>query len=179
MLKKIWKIVLIIFLTIVTLFILLFILINYFAWLNWKVRSGENFCKDKKFSIWKAFVADDRTYFCDNNTQGKCLDWKINWKLLNKENSLYMFFELSDFIWKTEEEINEKISKLDESKWRTYRLFQNDSYENRHYAKTYDEIIRFLKVSYDTCELKFYNNIDIESLTDNEKNIFKNLENSN
>jgi hypothetical protein len=55
-----------------------------------------------------------------------------------------------------------------------YSIFLND-YKTKYYAKTYDEIIRFLKVNYDTCELKFYNSLDIESLTDTEKSIFRGL----
>lgn len=170
MLKTIFKIISSVILSLIIIFILITILINYYWWLNWTIRNGENFCVNKKYSIWKMLWGDNLIFFCDNKIRGKCISWISSYKLWVTKD-LYLNFIPWVFAWKTKEEINKDGYVYN------YKIFNGDyTKENKYYAKNYDEIIRFLKVNYNDCNLKFYSNNDIKILDTEEKEIFEKLE---
>lgn len=84
-----------------------------------------------------------------------------------------MSFDLPEFIWKTENEIND-ILDVDNKKGWVYNIFQND-YSNKYYAKKYGDIISYLKLDYDTCSIDFYSRDSVSQLNEFDKQIFQKL----
>lgn len=170
--KTTFEIIIKAFIWLVVIFIILAILINYYWWLAWKVNKWENFCINEKYSIWKMIWWDNLIYFCDNTMKGRCLNL-INEYVLWEDNDLYLSFDLPPFIWKMKIELN-KMLNVDNPKGWGYNIFQND-FDNKYYTKSYDDIKRFLKLDYNTCDIQFYSNNEIEKLNNEEQNIFWNL----
>lgn len=163
-------------LAILTVFIIISICvivwINYFWWLTWKVVKGDSFCANKEYSVWKILGGDNITFFCDNKNKNRCISW-IKSYILWEKGDLYLAFELPVFAWKSESELSDMLN-VDNPKWYIYNVFQND-YNNKYYAKTYNDILRYLKLDYSDCKITFYNNSDIDKLSDIEKNMFSKI----
>lgn len=168
------KIIEVLIKTMLWLFIVLtigFLWMNYFAWQYWKVKNWESFCKNEQYTIWQPF--NNRTlYFCDNNKKGKCLDGIIISNVESVDKSLYLYFELWNFIWKDSEAVNKMVSGVDSGSGYVYNVFWNDYV--KYYAKSDSEVIRFLKVN-NECNLHLYSSKDIEKLDQKESAIFNAL----
>lgn len=166
--KTIFKIIIKVFIWLAIIFIILAILINYYWWLAWKIKKWENFCINEKYSIWKMTWWDNLIYFCDNTKKGRCLSW-INKYILWNDNDLYMSFNLGNFTWLSKDEVNEMVSN-----WYMYYIFQND-YNNKLFTRSYDDVKRFLRLDYNSCEIEFYSNNDLNSINIEEKELLKSL----
>lgn len=174
MLKKVKDIFFVILTTFIIISICVIIWINYFWWLTWKIRNGEYFCVNKEYSIWKMSWWDNLNFFCDNKIKWRCISWIESYALWNNKD-LYVLFNLPEFIWKTENEINDMLN-VDNPKWWIYSIFQND-YTNKYYAKNNNDIIRFIKINYNDCKLNFYSENNLKNVSENEKMIFNKLKN--
>lgn len=169
--KKIIEILVKTIIWVIVIFLIIGLTINYFARLQWKIRKGENYCKNNQYSIWKAYN-DNLLYFCDNNIKWRCLG-NIKSLFIDQNKNLYLNFEIWNFVWKTDNEIRDILSKIINPRGYVYSIFMNDlnfSYS----AKSYEEIIKFLKLDSE-CNLKFYSEKDMKNLPKEEKDIFLNL----
>lgn len=167
MFKKFLRLIFLFIIAVVVLYIIFWLFVVFLIGQTWKVRNGEKFCINKQYAIWNAYN-DNTIDFCDNTKKGKCISL-INSYVVWDNKDLYLYFNLNDFTRLTEEEINKYISN-----WYLYYIFQND-YDNKYFAKSYNDLKRYLKLDYNTCKIEFYSNNDIEKLNDIEKNIFKGL----
>lgn len=173
MFKKFLRLIFLFIIAVVVLYIIFWLFVVFLIGQTWKVRNGEKFCVNKEYAIWKAFN-DNIIDFCDNKKAWRCIS-SVKSYILGDNKDLYVHFELSNFVWKTESEINEMV-KVDNPKGYIYNLFFGDyENENKYYAKNYSEVISFLKLNYSDCKLTFYTNWDIEKLNNKDKNIFKGL----
>lgn len=168
-LEIIWKTVL--WLSII--FIALFIVVNYILFQGSWIYNWERYCKYKRYTIWNIAGAD-WLFFCDNNNnRSRCINW-IKWFFVWKSADLYVFLEIWEFTWKSKAEIND-ILKVDNKNWYSYRLFSNDP-NNLFYAKTTDELKKYLKLSFNDCSINFYSDNDLNNLNQPEQLIFRKLD---
>ena len=170
--KVIFKILSQVIIGLFCIFIIIFLLINYFANKQGYVRNWQFFCKEKQYSLWPAFD-NNEINFCDNRINWKCIDGLVKSNLVDSEGNLYLYFIPSDFVWNKLEEVDSRIKKVSNLKWYMYHVFRND-YSNTYYAKSSNEVIQFLKLSND-CHLSLYSSWDLDRLDSQEKIIFIDL----
>lgn len=169
MLKKIIKIILIVFSVLLIIFAIAFSLVSYYSSKSLSLRNIIYQCKNKDYWLWNAYN-NNLLYFCENKDKFRCLNW-FDWYNISDNNELYVFFILPQFYWKSEAEINNFLD-VDNTKWWSYRLFWHDW--KKYYAKNNNDIIKYLKLDYE-CNLNFYSDKDLSNLWEYDSDIFLKL----
>lgn len=170
--KKILEIIIKVVIGLIVIFMILWLLFNYFWNKVYDLNDVIWVCENSEYVIWKK-IWNKEYSFCDTKKTLNCIEWEILSTIKN-EDTLFLHFNLNKFSSMTNVEINEKISRLDNPLGYIYRIFSND-FDNDFYAKSYNDIYKFLELD-NSCKITLYSQNDLEKLSENKKNLFNELE---
>lgn len=173
--KKILEIIIKVVLWLIIIFIILWFAVNYFWNQTYKINNTINVCNQHNITLWKQLWKDNFT-LCDQNIKWKCIEWSILSAVKSNNWNLNAIFELNKFKSYTNDSFNEYVKDLDNPLGFIYSIFSND-FEKKYYAKNYNDINKYIELD-NNCEIKYYSKNDLEKMSNEKRNIFKELENN-